>query len=83
MVGTPFMNDVAPLSRDTIGRLADLQDRVVLGSDFPNIPYAYAVQLEALEAFGHSSEWLRAVCWYNGVRLLGNSVGDELAAGIG
>jgi uncharacterized protein len=83
MVGTPFMNDIAPLSRDTVARLADLEDRVVLGTDFPNIPYAYGVQLQALEDFGHSSEWLRAVCWYNGVRLLGNSVRDERAAGIG
>jgi hypothetical protein len=83
MVGTTFMHDVAPLRPDTVRRLADVQDRIVLGSDFPNIPYAYAEQLAALENFGHSSEWLRAVCWYNGVRLLGSSVGDELEVGIG
>jgi hypothetical protein len=69
MVGTPFMQALAPLSRADVAALGDLQDRVVLGTDFPNIPYAYGAQLVALEDFGHSSEWLRAVCWYNGVRL--------------
>jgi hypothetical protein len=70
MVGTPFMNALTPLSADVIAQYADLQDRVVLGTDFPNIPYAYGDQLAALEAFGHTADWLRAVCWYNGERLL-------------
>jgi cytosine/adenosine deaminase-related metal-dependent hydrolase len=71
MVGTRFMDDLAPLGRDLIRQLGDLRDKVVLGSDFPNIPYAYAEQLAALERFGLGREWLRQVCWYNGVRLLG------------
>ena len=41
-------------------RLRDLQDRVLLGSDFPNIPYPYAHQLEALERLGLGEDWLRA-----------------------
>ena len=71
MVGTPFMNDIvgAP-GPDMIAALGDLQDRVVLGTDFPNIPYPYAEQLAALEAFGLGDDWLRAVCWHNGARLL-------------
>jgi hypothetical protein len=81
MVGTAFMDALAPLSAGTVARLADLQDRIVLGSDFPNIPYPYAEQLSALSDFGLSDEWLRAVCWYNGVRLLAIFVGDERAAG--
>jgi hypothetical protein len=71
MVGTPFMDGMAPLGRDVVRQLGDLQDRVVLGTDFPNIPYAYATQLAALEEFDHGEHWLRAVCWYNGMRLLG------------
>jgi predicted TIM-barrel fold metal-dependent hydrolase len=71
MVGTPFMNQLAPLSRSVIDSLADLQDRVVLGTDFPNIPYSYATQLEALDGFGLGDGWLRAVCWDNGARLIG------------
>lgn len=70
MVGTPFMDDIAPLGREVVRQLADLQDKVVLGTDFPNIPYAYAEQLAALDRFELGADWLRAVCWYNGVRLL-------------
>jgi predicted TIM-barrel fold metal-dependent hydrolase len=53
-------------------RLAALQDRVLLGSDFPTIPYPYLHQLEGLERLGLGDDWLRAVCWHNGVRLLGS-----------
>ena len=52
-------------------RLADLRDKVLLGSDFPNIPYPYAHQLEALERLGLGDDWLRAVLWENGLRLFG------------
>ncbi|MCY7396798.1 MAG: amidohydrolase family protein [Nocardioides sp.] len=52
-------------------RLVDLGDKVLLGSDFPTIPYPYARQLEGLAALGLGDDWLRAVCWENGVRLFG------------
>ncbi len=71
MVGTPFTEALAAMPRDLLPRLGGLQHRVVLGSDFPNIPYPYAEQLAALERFGLGDEWLRAVCWHNGARLLG------------
>ncbi|MGW6686612.1 amidohydrolase family protein [Streptomyces sp. NPDC054961] len=51
------------------GRLADLGDRILLGTDFPNIPYPYEHQLEALERLGLGDDWLRAVCHDNGARL--------------
>jgi hypothetical protein len=70
MVGTDYLNRVAPFPRELLPRLAALQDRIVLGSDFPNIPYPYATQLSALERFGLGDDWLRAVCWDNGHRLL-------------
>lgn len=56
---------------DLLPRLGALQDRVLLGSDFPTIPYPYAHQLEGLAATGLGDEWLRAVCWHNGARLFG------------
>jgi uncharacterized protein len=59
------------LARHLAPRLAGLQDRIVLGTDFPSIPYPYAHQLEALQRTGLGEEWLRAVCWDNGARLLG------------
>jgi predicted TIM-barrel fold metal-dependent hydrolase len=72
MVGTAFMNRLAPVPSPIIARFGQLQDRVVLGTDFPNIPYEFAEQLAALEAFGLGDDWLRAVCWTNGARLLGS-----------
>lgn len=71
MVGTPYMQDFAPLPRDLIAQLGDLGDRVVLGADFPNIPYPYAEQIAALDGWGLGDDWLRAVCWHNGARLIG------------
>jgi hypothetical protein len=70
MVGTDFMNTLAPVPPDVVTRLGALGDRVVLGTDFPNIPYPFAAQLDALERFELGEEWLRAVCWTNGARLL-------------
>jgi uncharacterized protein len=61
----------APYPAELVPRLAELADRVVLGSDFPNTPHPYAHQLHALERLGLGDDWLRAVCWRNGARLLG------------
>jgi len=44
MIGTEFTQRMAPLPADWPARLVDLGDRLVLGTDFPNIPYAYATQ---------------------------------------
>jgi predicted TIM-barrel fold metal-dependent hydrolase len=52
-------------------RLDALRDKVLLGADFPNIPYPYCHQLEALVRLGLGDEWLRAVCWDNGAQLFG------------
>ena len=38
-----------------------------------HIPYAYAHQLEALDRLDLGDEWMRAVMWENGARLLGLS----------
>jgi predicted TIM-barrel fold metal-dependent hydrolase len=78
MVGTAFMNALAPLPPDVVRRYADLGERIVLGSDFPNIPYPYAEQLAALERFGFGEDWLRAVCYLNGVRLIGLDAAGSL-----
>ncbi|HEV7932472.1 MAG TPA: amidohydrolase family protein [Actinomadura sp.] len=47
-----------------------LAGRILLGTDFPNIPHEYAHQLEALERLELGDEWLREVCWEGGARLL-------------
>jgi hypothetical protein len=71
MVGTPFVEAMMPMPAELPRRLADLGDRVVLGSDFPNIPYPYATQLAALVRLDLGDDWLRGVIWANGARLLG------------
>ena len=73
MVFTDFFEVDAPYPRDLLGRLADLQPKVLLGSDFPTIPYAYAHQLEALARLDLGDDWLRAVCWENGAGSSGPS----------
>jgi predicted TIM-barrel fold metal-dependent hydrolase len=55
-------------------RLAQLRDKVLLGTDFPNIPHDYAHQLEVLDRLGLGDDWLRAVCWLNPARLVGVDV---------
>jgi predicted TIM-barrel fold metal-dependent hydrolase len=71
MAFTSFFEAEAPYPRALYPRLRALGDKVLLGSDFPSIPYPYAHQLEALEGLGFGEEWLRAVCWQNGERLFG------------
>ncbi|MEU1514498.1 amidohydrolase family protein [Streptomyces sp. NPDC005811] len=71
MAFTDFADRFAPFPQGALSRLADLGDRVLLGSDFPNIPYPYVHQLEALERLGLGDAWLRGVCHDNGVRLFG------------
>lgn len=70
MVFTDFVERFAPYPRALVSRLAEHADRIVLGSDFPNIPYRYAHQIDALARLGLGVDWLRAVCWDNPSRLL-------------
>ncbi|MFJ4843051.1 amidohydrolase family protein [Streptomyces sp. NPDC088746] len=69
MAFTDFTEDFAPFPPSERGRLADLGDRILLGTDFPNIPYPYAHQLHALERLGLGDAWLRAVCHGNASEL--------------
>jgi predicted TIM-barrel fold metal-dependent hydrolase len=71
MVFTDFFEAEAAYPRDLLPRLAELQSKVLLGSDFPTIPYPYAHQLEALARLDLGDDWLRAVCWENGAELFG------------
>ena len=69
MTFTDFFETEAPYPRDLLPRLVDLQDRVLLGSDVPTIPYPYLHQLESLARLDLGDDWLRAVCWENANRL--------------
>jgi uncharacterized protein len=71
MAFTDFGERFGAFPRRALPRLTDLGDRVLLGSDFPNIPYPYGEQLHALERLGLGESWLRAVCHDNGAELFG------------
>ncbi|MBF9069820.1 amidohydrolase family protein [Streptacidiphilus fuscans] len=71
MAFTDFTEKLMPFPHRALPRLSALGDRVLLGSDFPNIPYRYVEQLRALERLELGPEWLRAVCHDNAARLFG------------
>jgi predicted TIM-barrel fold metal-dependent hydrolase len=71
MFATDFTERLMPFDRSLLPRLGRLRDKVLLGSDFPAIPYSYAHQLAALSRLGLGDDWLRAVLWHNGARLFG------------
>ncbi len=75
MVGTAFTEAFAPLPADWSARLVEVADRVVLGTDFPNIPYPYAEQVEAVVGWADADPrlgdpFLRQVLHGTGARLL-------------
>ncbi|MFI9271473.1 amidohydrolase family protein [Kitasatospora sp. NPDC052896] len=71
MAFTDFTETAAPFPRELLPRLAALQERVLLGSDYPNIPYPYRHALESLARLDLGDPWLRAVCHDNAARLFG------------
>jgi predicted TIM-barrel fold metal-dependent hydrolase len=78
MAFTDFMErHVAPFPPALRPRLRDLGHKVLLGSDFPNIPYPYAHQLDALTRLDLDDDWLRGVLHDNAARLLGGPTRPE------
>ena len=69
MAFTPYMDHFAPFPAELRTRLADLGDRLLLGSDFPNIPHPYAEQISSLAALDLGDAWLRAVLHDNAADL--------------
>ena len=62
MVFTSFFERLMPFPAELRPRLAESADRILLGTDFPNIPDPYLTQLLALARLDLGSGWLRAVC---------------------
>jgi predicted TIM-barrel fold metal-dependent hydrolase len=71
MVFTDYAESRAPFPAGQLPRLAGLGSKILLGSDFPNIPHPYPHQLRALARLGLGAPWLRAVCHDNAAALLG------------
>ncbi|WP_031468732.1 amidohydrolase family protein [Sciscionella sediminilitoris] len=75
MVGTPFTERLMAVPADWPARIADCADRIVLGTDFPNIPYDYATQLRAIADWAARDDrlgerFLRSVLYEAPARLL-------------
>jgi uncharacterized protein len=72
MAFTPFTEELMPFPRKAYPRLLDMSDRILFGSDFPNIPYGYLDALTVLTRLdGIDDGWLRGVLHDNGARLFG------------
>ena len=69
MVFTTFFPGFPPALLPRVEELG-LAGRVLLGSDYPNIPHPYAHQLESLQRLGFGDDWLRAVCWGNAAGMM-------------
>lgn len=66
---TPFVDEMMPMEPEALSRLPDVGDRILFGSDFPNIPYPYLTAVEAVVGLGLGEDWNRAVLYDNAVRL--------------
>lgn len=72
MAFTPFIDETMPYPTAEVPRVRDLGHKILFGSDFPNIPYAYGEALTALTRIdGIDDEWLRKVLHDNAVALFG------------
>ena len=70
MVFTPFVEETMPFPRDELPRLRDLGDRILFGSDFPNIPHSYVDALRSVTGIpGVDDDWLRGVLYLNAAQL--------------
>jgi predicted TIM-barrel fold metal-dependent hydrolase len=70
MAFTPFVDELMPFPSSQLNRLRDLGDRILFGSDFPNIPYGYADAMRSLTRLpGVDDTWLRAVFYENAAAL--------------
>ena len=76
MAFTSFTEHQHPFPTDEHQRLDDLADRIVFGSDYPNIPYPYLTAVEAIDALGFGDAWTADVLSHNARRLL------DLADGV-
>lgn len=71
MAFTPYVERMSPFPPAELPRLRDLGHRVLLGTDFPNIPYPYLEQIRVLVDLDLGSDWLRGVLHDNAAGLFG------------
>ncbi len=70
MIFVPFLPG-PPFPEALLPRLEALGDKVLFGSDFPNIPYPYGAAVQGLVDLGFGDGWLRGVLHDNALRVFG------------
>ena len=70
MVGTDYMNGFAPLPDSAVARARRAGGPGRAGQRLPQHPVPVRRSADALERLGLGDDWLRAVVWDNGTRLL-------------
>lgn len=74
MAFTPFVEEMMPFPSAEFGRVKDLGEHILWGSDFPNIPYGYAEAVHQLiDLPGVDDAWRRNVLHDNAAKLFGLS----------
>jgi uncharacterized protein len=73
MIFTGWLGEFPDQSLPALNDLG-LRGKVLLGSDFPSIPYPYARQIAGLAGLQFGQDWLRAVCWGNPMALFGKEI---------
>lgn len=71
MAWTAFTEAAWPFPPERREDLLALGDRILFGSDYPNIPYPYLEAVDAVLDLGLGDDWSRAVLYDNAARLLG------------
>lgn len=70
MAFTSFVDETMPFPSAQLPRLWQLRDRILFGSDFPNIPHRYADAMRSLTRLpGVDDDWLRSVFYHNAAAL--------------
>ncbi|MGQ9347181.1 MULTISPECIES: amidohydrolase family protein [Mycolicibacterium] len=69
MAFTDFSERTHPFPQSARADLLALGDKVLFGSDYPNIPYSYQHAVESITRLGLGPEWCRKVLRDNAVRL--------------
>lgn len=71
MVFTDFTEESHPFPPAAYHDLVELGDRVLFGSDYPNIPYPYHHAVESVIRLGLGASWCRKVLHDNAFQLFG------------
>lgn len=71
MVFTDFTEQLDPFPREALPDLERLADKVLFGSDYPNIPYPYPHAVAAITRLDLSDDWCRKVLYTNAATLFG------------